>query len=149
MNTKEKKTIQRRMVEKQFRYKRFVNGFKFFAWYAAVAYAMVNIFDILIMLADDSYIVVFSWTIFFGLIVVGVAFILIQFLLGSIDLNEIEKEIRKAEHVNEEQMFVYEQKISDKENPTKEDIKLQLKIRKLEIRQEKLNFELDLLDKAK
>jgi hypothetical protein len=46
-------------------------------------------------------------------------------------------------------MFVYEQKISDKENPTKEDIKLQLKIRKLEIRQEKLNFELDLLDKAK
>jgi hypothetical protein len=146
MNTKEKKPIQRQMVEKQFRYKRFVNGFKFFAWYAAVVY----IFNILIMLAVDAdHIVVFFCSIFFGWIVVGVAFTLIQFLWGSIDLKEIEKEMRKAEHVNEEQISVYEQKISDKENPTKEDIKLQLKIRKLEIRQQKLNFELDLLDKAK
>lgn len=68
--------------------------------------------------------------------------------LEKVDLVKIHEVLNENLSINERSIDKLKDRIHDSEDPTKADFKLLLKIKKLEIEQVKLNFELELLGRC-
>ncbi|MEI7919397.1 MAG: hypothetical protein WCH65_04265 [bacterium] len=152
MNTTEKKDVRVKMVEKYFRNKRSVEDF-YFSFIMLMIILVGNYLGTSMRQAHLIYDPYILWEeCKYSVLIFLLIFVLYMFFKNKIshpiNLSKIKDKTSKEIGENNSKLSSYEAKITDSEDPTKSDIKIQLKIKKLQIEQEQLDFELGLLEQC-
>lgn len=148
MNTQEKQKITKACQARHFKMKQTLRTFKiaFSIYPLLIPLAMITL-----AFVGDKALHLEELTTWKGILFGIILGILIALTIAcwtwleKVDLVKIHEVLSENFSINNDAIKELKDRIHDSEDPTKEDIKLQLKIKNLEIKQEKLDFELGLL----